>query len=57
MNKNKIKDVLKPKAIGCNQIIESGDIKPKSGIRYPPKNKITIKVEINIIEPYSAKKK
>ncbi len=33
INKNKIKEVFKPKDIGCNHIIISGEINPKLGIR------------------------
>jgi len=50
MKKNKINAVLKPKTKGSR--------KNKKGIKIqPPKNIMTVKTLIRIIEPYSAKKK
>jgi hypothetical protein len=49
MKKNKINDVLKPKTKGSK-------IKMKGMNNQPPKNIITVKTLISIIEPYSARK-
>lgn len=49
MKKNKINDVLNPRTKGSK-------IKIKGTNNQPPKNIITVKTLINIIEPYSARK-
>lgn len=50
MKKNKIKDVFRPNIKGLTKKRSELNIQP-------PKNMMTVKTLINIIEPYSARKK
>jgi hypothetical protein len=50
MKKNKINETFKPRKKGSKK-------NRKGVVNHPPRNMITVKVLIRIIEPYSARKK